>query len=102
MMKHSYKMPLIFLFEKKAITLMLLGLLVLASAMGVIYNQYLNRRLHIELQQLQEAKNALHVEWTQLLLEEGTLSSDVQVEKIAREKLGMFIPPSQQIVVIKP
>ncbi len=89
-------------FNRQLLGLLLLGGLVLSSAIGVVYIKHLNRSLHIQLQQLQGFRDKLHIEWTQLLLEQGTLGSDVRVEKIAREQMGMIIPSSNQIIVIKP
>ncbi len=94
--------PLVELLPRGSMSVLLLGLLVLGTALGVVYTKYLNRNLHSELQQLQATRDQLHVEWTQLLLEQGTLGSDVRVEKVARETLGMITAPSNQIVVIKP
>lgn len=94
--------PIIELFQKRDLKIMFLSLLVLSSALGVVYTKYLNRNLHIQLEQLQIARDNLHVEWTQLLLEQGTLASDVRVEKIAKEKLGMVMPASKEIVVVQP
>lgn len=82
--------------------LLLSVLLVLGSALTVVYTKYLNRNLHIQLQQLQEFRDQLHVEWTQLLLEQGTLGADVRVEKIAQKQLGMIFPTQNEITVIKP
>ncbi len=70
--------------------------------MGVVYTKYLNRNLHIQLEALQNARDNLHIEWTQLLLEQGTLASDLRVEKIARERLDMIIPANKDIVVVQP
>lgn len=94
--------PIVQLVEKWDFKIAILGVLVLSSALGVVYIKYLNRNLHIQLEQLQDARDNLHVEWTQLLLEQGTLASDVRVEKIAREKLGMTVPSPKEIVVIQP
>ncbi len=90
------------MFDRQMLGVLLLGSLVLCSAIGVVYTKYLNRSLHIELQQLQDLRDKLHIEWTQLLLEQGTLGSDVRVEKVAREKLDMILPSQNQIIVIKP
>lgn len=86
----------------RILDLLFLGLLVLSTAIAVVYTKHLNRSLHIQLQQLQNVRDKLHVEWTQLLLEQGTLGSDVRVEKIAQEKLRMITPSPHQMVVIKP
>jgi cell division protein FtsL len=75
---------------------------VLGSAMAVVTTKHLNRSLHIQLQKLQQARDTLHVEWSRLLLEQGALGSDARVEKIAREQLGMTLPKSDQIRVIRP
>ena len=94
--------PFAYLMNKRLLGLWVLGLLVLSSAISVVYAKHLHRGLHIQLQQLQQERDKYHVEWTQLLLEQGTLGSDLRVEKVAREQLGMIIPPPNQIVVIKP
>lgn len=94
--------PLTQLFKKRDLKMIFLSFLVLSSALGVVYTKYLNRNLHIQLEVLQDSRDNLHVEWTQLLLEQGTLASDLRVEKIAREKLGMIMPSNKEIVVIQP
>jgi len=90
------------LYTGQSLSLTLLVLCVLGSALTLVYTKHQSRRLHTTLQQLQNSKDTLHAEWTKLLLEEGTLSSDILVEKIAREKLGMIVPPNNQVMVIKP
>lgn len=87
---------------RQQLMLGLLVFLILISALGVVATKHFNRSLHIQLQRLQNSKDKLHVEWTQLLLEQGTLGSDVRVEQIAREKLGMITPVPSQMVVIRP
>ncbi len=94
--------PLMQLYERCDAKLFFLGVLLLSAALGVVYTKYLNRHLHIQLETLQHERDNLHVEWTQLLLEQGTLASDLRVEKIAREKLKMIVPSSKEIVVIQP
>lgn len=94
--------PLLWILKRQSMRVVFLGFLVLSSAIGIVYTKYLNRKLHIRLQQLQETRNKLHVEWTQLLLEQSVYASDVRVEKIAREKLEMIAPNQNQIEVIKP
>ncbi len=94
--------PLPQMFANNISGMMILGLFTLASAIGTIYTKHLKRSLHIQLEQLQDSRDKLHVEWTQLLLEEGTLGSDVRVEKVAREQLKMITPVQSHTVVIKP
>ena len=56
----------------------------------------------MELQTLNKTKEELRIEWSQLLLEQGTLGSELRVEKIAREQLGMRVPLPEQMMVIRP
>lgn len=86
----------------RGLLLGMMGICVLGSAVAVVTTKHLNRNLHIQLQKLQQEQDALHVEWSRLLLEQGTLGSDARVEQIAREKLGMTLPKPEQIKVIRP
>lgn len=79
-----------------------LSTVVLGSAIAVVYIQHLNRCLHIELQALYDLRDALHIEWSQLLLEQSTYSADSRVEKLAQEKLHMNLPKPEQTVVMRP
>lgn len=94
--------PLEALFSFKALTIFFLMIFVLLSAMAVIVSKHFDRSLHIRLQQLQKNRDDLHVEWSRLLLEQGTLGSDPRVEKIAREQLEMKVPAANQIQVMRP
>lgn len=96
------KGPLNVAFSFQGIVCIFLVLCVLSSALAVVVSKHLNRRLHIQLQQLQQARDALHIEWSRLLLEQGTLGSDARVEQVAREQLGMTVPAANQIMVLKP
>lgn len=82
--------------------LLFLGIALIGSGISVVYTQHLNRSLHIQLQKLHELRDALHVEWSQLLLEQGTYASDVRVEKVAEQQLHMKIPKTEQMMVIRP
>jgi len=94
--------PLDSLFSTKGFVLGCMVLCVLASAMMVVTTKHLNRKLHIDLQDLQQKRDKLHIEYSQLLLEQGTLGSDARVEQVAREQLGMNLPKPEQTWVIKP
>lgn len=94
--------PLEALFSVPALGILFLVICLLISAMAVIVSKHLDRTLHIRLQQLQKNRDNLHVEWSRLLLEQGTLGSDPRVEKIAREQLGMKMPASNQVQVMRP
>src|SRR5689334_6917984 len=80
--------------------IVLLSVMVFLSAIGVVYNKHQSRQLFAQLQRLQHEVESLQVEWGQLLLEQGTWSSDARVERIARERLQMKLPEPNQVVVI--
>jgi cell division protein FtsL len=94
--------PLDNFFTFSSICTSFLAISVLASAMAVVYIQHLNRSLHIELQRLHEMRDKLQVEWSQLLLEQGTYGSDVRVERVAKEQLKMIIPKPEQMMMVRP
>lgn len=85
-------------------TFMVITILVLSvfvSALGVVYNQEENRLLFNQLSSMQKNRDALYVEWGQLLLEESTWATQSRVQKIAAEKLNMVVPNQQNIVIVR-
>ncbi|MFI4937758.1 MAG: cell division protein FtsL [Candidatus Berkiellales bacterium] len=78
----------------------LLSSFVFFSAMSVIYHKHASRQLFMRLQQLQQEVESLQVEWSQLLLEQGTWGTGARVERIARERLQMTLPEPNEVVVI--
>ncbi len=76
-----------------------LVLAVLGSALAVIYMRHESRQLFVELSALQEAGHELDVEWARLQIEEGTLTADGRIERIARERLDM-VPVSEESRVV--
>ena len=73
---------------------------VVASAMLVIELRHRNRLYFVELQGLQNQRDALHTETGQLLLEEGAWAEHRRVEGLARTRLGMAMPLSNQVLVV--
>jgi cell division protein FtsL len=94
--------PVAQFYTIQSVVLGLLSLAVIASAMVLVYTRHQSRELHMVLQKMQQQRDKLHAEWTQLLLEQSTWASDIRVEKIAREQLNMLIPLPNQMVVMKP
>ncbi len=94
--------PFLYLIQSGGFKLWMMILLVLSSALGVVYSKHIGRNFHTQLQELRNDRDRLHIEWTQLLLERGALGSDMRVEKIAREDLGMRFPTQKEIVMIRP
>ncbi|HEX5339944.1 MAG TPA: cell division protein FtsL [Gammaproteobacteria bacterium] len=80
----------------------LLMLAMLLSAFAVVDARHENRVLFAQLQQLRQQRDALNVEWGQLLLEQSTWSTHARVEQMATQKLDMVLPQHVEIVVMPP
>lgn len=76
--------------------------LVIASAVAVVYIKHLSRSEFIQLQQLEKKRDLLNEEWGRLLLEQSTWGSPSRVEQQARIRLQMIVPQADMTVVIKP
>ncbi len=84
------------------LTVAVLTIAVLASGVGVVYSRHVNRQLFIQLQKLQTERDNLEVEWELLQLEQSTLVTDFAVEDIARRRLNMLTPSSEDVLYIVP
>lgn len=84
------------------VVLLLLGVLVLVSALAVVYVKFQSRVLFADLQALQTDADRMNIEWGQLQLEQSTKLTHGKVEDLARKRLAMVMPSSEQVVVIKP
>jgi cell division protein FtsL len=82
--------------------LSLLLLVVLVSAICVVFSKHQGRKLFIELQSLENERDAMDVEWGQLQLEQSTLTTQGQVEVAARDRLGMVVLSADNMVIVKP
>jgi cell division protein FtsL len=80
----------------------LLTLLVLASALGVVYAKHRSRTLFVQLNQLQQHRDAMNVEWGQLQLELSTWATHSRIERTARRRLHMTNVDFDQVVIIRP
>ena len=81
------------------VTSMLL-LMVLLSALGVVYSSHLSRQLFAEQAVLLEKSDQVQLEWAQLLLEQSAWSSPNRIERIAVDELGMAAPDAENIKLI--
>ena len=82
--------------------LSVLLLVVVISAVCVVYSKHQGRKLFIELQALENERDAMDVEWGQLQLEQSTLTTQGQVETAARDRLGMVVLSADNMVMVKP
>jgi len=83
------------------VILVMLVMIVFFSAISVVYVTHYQRKLFVELQTLKNEQEAMNVEWGKLQLEENTWSTASRIEKVAREKLKMLIPGTDDIIYIK-
>lgn len=77
-------------------------LAVVATAVSAAYAKHQSRKLFIELQELEERRDAMDVEWGQLQLEQSTYTTHGKVEVAARKRLGMQTPEAQQVTIVRP
>lgn len=80
------------------LVLLLAGLA--ASALGVVLTTFNSRHLLNDLQQLEQQRNDLQVEWGQLLLEQSSLVTQGKVEDMAISQLDMEVPSMEHVVVL--
>lgn len=83
---------------------MLIGLLMLLmiSALAVIYCKYRSRQVFMSIQNVEKKLDQYEVKWGQLQLEQTTLTEHNRVERLARKQLSMTMPQREKIVFIKP
>ncbi len=82
----------------RAARLWVVLLVLSALALVDVRNRYLlmfGREEH-----LMSQKDALHVEWGRLLLEQGTLAEHRRIDAIARARLNMVMPDPRRIVLL--
>ncbi|ANI30921.1 cell division protein FtsL [Yersinia entomophaga] len=75
---------------------------VLISAVLVVTTAHRTRLLTAEREQLVLERDALDIEWRNLILEENALGDHSRVESIATDKLKMqHVDPAQENIVVK-
>ena len=82
--------------------LLIMVLMVVGSAIAVIYNTHTGRSEFIVLQKLERERDQLNEEWGKLLLEQGTRASPSRIEQHARLRLRMQVPSFNDTVLIRP
>ena len=86
----------------RVLTTGVLLLVVVITAVAVVYSKHQARTLFVELQELSDERDGMDVEWGQLQLEQSTLTTHGQVERAAREQLGMVTLSADNMVIVKP
>jgi len=80
----------------------LLSILILVSALQLIWVRHHNRLLLVQLHTLQQQHDELNERWGQLQLEQSTWSQQSRIEAVATQQLNMYLPPPSEIIIIEP
>jgi cell division protein FtsL len=82
----------------------LLAVLVLANvatALLIVRDRHEHRQAFIELSRLEKSRDALNIEFGRLQLEQATWAESNRVDQVARTRLGMAFPRTEDIVVLR-
>ena len=83
------------------VTQIVLLIIVLISALSVVYVTDLYRNMLGQLETSEKQAHRLELETGQLILERATLASPARVEELASTKLKMILPVSKQTFVLR-
>lgn len=86
---------------RKQLTVIFLGMMVVFSALSLIYVTHLTRELHAGFARNLNLQDRLHVSRGQLLLERSTWMMQARVQEVAEKKLGMIFPDHKSVVVVR-
>lgn len=81
--------------------MLLILMLVVATALGVIFSSHQSRQLFGDLLQYSREKSRLEEEWGRLLLEQSTWASHSRIERLAKSELHMIVPNPESIIVVR-
>ena len=87
-------------FRQQILWALLLWVIVLMSALVVVYSVHDTRNKFSELEVLRVQQDELQVEWGKYLLEESAWASYGRIEKVATEKLLMQVPMMSQVIMV--
>lgn len=88
------------LLSKLQVSLITLFAGIAVSALSMVYVTNTTRDLNAGLEQVLAERNQLHIQWSQLLLEKGTLLMQARIQQVASNKLGMIMPDSKSVVIV--
>ncbi|WP_028387590.1 cell division protein FtsL [Legionella fairfieldensis] len=87
--------------SKQLAFLLSLLLLVLITALAIVYTTNEHRLSFSQLQHLEQQTNQLQLQWGQLLLEQASLATTARVEQLAVEQLQMRLPTDKDTFVLQ-
>ena len=81
--------------------LVLISGALIAGAVGVVWARHLHRQAYIALSSLERDRDELNIEFGRLQLEQATWAESNRVDQVARMRLGMVFPRTEDIVVLR-
>jgi cell division protein FtsL len=72
------------------------------TAIGIAHARHRHRQLYIEITRLERARDELNIEFGRLQIEQATWAESNRIDQVARQRLGMRFPSTQEIVVVRP
>ncbi len=79
----------------------LMLLVMILSALGVIYSVHLTRQQYSQLQEFQAAQDHLDSEYERLLLEQSAWANYSRIDQVARDDLQMQPPEPKAMIVVR-
>ena len=82
----------------------LLGALVAANVVSgllIVRDRHEHRQAFVALTRLERARDELNIEFGRLQLEQATWAESNRVDQVARSRLGMVFPRTEDIVVLR-
>ena len=83
-------------------TLLVLFLAVLISAIAVAYSAHWNRQLLNELYGELSVRDKAQAEWGRLILEQSTWTAHSRIEALASGQLKMHVPEAADVRLVSP
>lgn len=81
--------------------IVLLGAVLMASSVALVYVQHERRALFMELKELERERDRIQVQWGQLQLEASTWAAQDRIEGVAVDKLGFRVPAPSDVVQVR-
>ena len=73
-----------------------------ATALLIVRDRHEHRLAFVAINKLDKARDELNIEFGRLQLEQATWAQANRIDQVARQKLGMKFPESDDIVVVRP
>ena len=85
----------LFVLEVALVVVLVAG--IVATGVELVTTEHESRRQFQELESLRREQDRLHDDWTALRLEVSTLAGHAEIDRIAREELGLVDPEQRQV-----